>query len=80
MPGLSGVAVVVCADGLEGEFLELGDQRSYLAGVVEQGLPGGELGVGEAAGEGLAADLAGPFGVGAVQDRRVVRHEVARCE
>jgi hypothetical protein len=45
--------MVVCADGLEGEFLELADQGADLAGVVEQGLPGGELGVGEAAGDGV---------------------------
>src|SRR6266571_5336855 len=67
MPGLSGIVVVIGADGLEGEFLKLGDQGADLAGVVEQGLPVGELPGGEAAGDGLAADLAGPLGVGAVQ-------------
>src|SRR6266568_1790364 len=67
MPGLSGIVVVIGADGLEGEFLKLGDQGADLAGVVEQGLPVGELPGGEAAGDGLAADLAGPLGVGAGQ-------------
>ena len=44
--------------------------RSFLR-VVEQGLVFGELGGGQPAGDGLAADLAGPFGVGAVQPGRV---------
>jgi hypothetical protein len=33
--GLSGSGVGVCADGLEGELLELGEQVAHLAGVVE---------------------------------------------
>ena len=58
---------LVGADGLQGEVLDLGEQVADGAGVVEQGLPGLELFGGEAAGDGLAADLAGPLGVGAVQ-------------
>jgi hypothetical protein len=58
-------------DDLEGEVLEFGEQRPDSLRVVEQGLPGGELGGGEPAGDGLAADFAGPFGVGAVQGGRV---------
>src|SRR5437868_2253099 len=54
-------------DDLEGEVLEFGEQRPEFLRVVEQRLPGGEFGVGEPAGDGLAADFAGPFGVGAVQ-------------
>src|SRR5258707_7117307 len=38
--------------------------------VVEQGLPVGELAGGEPAGDGLAADLAGPLSVRAVQPGR----------
>src|SRR5215472_654588 len=57
-------------DDGEGEFLELGEQRAELFGVVEQRLPGGELLGGEPAGGGLPADLAGPFGVGAVPGGR----------
>src|SRR5262249_50555057 len=57
-------------DDGEGEFLELGEQGAELFGVVEQWLPGGELLGGEPAGGGLAADLAGPFGVGAVPGGR----------
>src|SRR5215469_8955118 len=53
-------------DDGEGEFLELGEQRAEFFGVVEQRLPVGELPGGEPAGDGLAADLSGPFGVGAV--------------
>jgi hypothetical protein len=53
-------------DDGEGEFLELGEQRAELFRVVEQRLPGGELLGGEPAGDGLAADLACPLGVGAV--------------
>jgi hypothetical protein len=51
--------------------VEFGNELADLAGVVEQGLPGLELLGGEAAGDGLAVDLAGPFGIGAVQDGRV---------
>src|SRR5215831_8390372 len=58
-------------DDGEGEFLEFGEQRAEFFGVVEQWLPGGELLGGEPAGDGLAADFAGPFGVGAVQLGRV---------
>src|SRR5215471_14308685 len=53
-------------DDGEGEVLEFGEQRAEFFGVVEQWLPGGELFGGEPAGDGLAADFAGPFGVGAV--------------
>src|SRR5215813_1424122 len=53
-------------DDGEGEFLEFGEQGAEFFGVVEQGLPGGELFGGEPAGDGFAADFAGPFGVGAV--------------
>src|SRR5258708_33962183 len=59
-------------DDLQGELVQLGDQGPDGAGVVEQGLPGFELGVGEPAGHGLAVDLAGPFGVGAVPAGGVV--------
>ena len=58
-------------DDREGEFLELAEQLAHFPGVVEQGLPGGELLGGEPPGDGLAADLAGPLGVRAVQLRRV---------
>jgi hypothetical protein len=44
-------------DDREGEFLELGEQGTYFPGVVEQRLPGGELGRGEPAGDGFAVDL-----------------------
>src|SRR5262249_16121066 len=57
---------------LQGVVLDLGDQVAHLAGVVEQGLPGGQLLGAQPAGDGLAVDLAGPLGVGAVQDGRVV--------
>ena len=57
-------------DDLEGELLQLGEQVAQFPGVVEQGLPGGELLGGEPPGDGPAADLAGPLGVGAVQPRR----------
>ena len=59
--GLAGLG-----DG-EGEFLELGEQGAHFLRVVEQGLPVGEFGLGEPAGDRLAVYLAGPFGVGAVQ-------------
>ena len=58
-------------DDREGELLQLGEQVAQLPGIVEQGLPGGELLGGEPPGDGLAADLAGPLGVRAVQLRRV---------
>src|ERR1700757_4762636 len=58
-------------DDREGEVLEVGEQGAESFRVVEQGLPVGELGLGEPAGDGLAADFAGPFGVGAVELRRV---------
>jgi hypothetical protein len=58
-------------DDLEGEVLEFGEQRPDFLRVVEQLLPGDELVRGEAAGDGLPADLAGPFGVGTVQTGRV---------
>src|SRR5713101_5740147 len=69
--GRSWLPVRAGIDDLEGEFLELGEQRPYLPRVVEQGLPVGGLGHGEPAGDGPAVYLAGPFGVGAVQGGRV---------
>jgi hypothetical protein len=60
----------VWLDDLEGEVLELVDEGAEFLRVVEQGLVFGELGGGEAAGDGLAADLAGPFGVRAVEAGR----------
>src|ERR1700722_2074388 len=68
---LSAVSGGLCVDDVQGEVLEFGEQGAEFAGVVEQGLVAGELGGGEAAGDGLAVDLAGPFGVGAVQAGRV---------
>jgi hypothetical protein len=68
----------VLLNDLEGEVLELGEQGAELAGVVEQGLVFGELAGGEPSGHGLAADLAGPFGVGPVQARRVCVAAAAR--
>ena len=50
-------------DDLQGEVLELVEQGAEFLRVVEQGLVFGELGGGEPAGDGLAAELAGPFGV-----------------
>ena len=61
----------VCLDDLEGEVLELVDQRAEFLRVVEQGLVFGELARGEPSGHGLAADLAGPFCIRAVQPGRV---------
>ena len=70
----------VVLDDLQGEVLEFGEQGADFLRVVEQGLPVGELGRGEPAGDGLAADLAGPFGVGAVQPGRVgVAAAVCAC-
>src|ERR1700722_11979819 len=60
----------VCLDDVQGEVLELAEQGAEFAGVVEQRLVLGELSLGEAAGDGLAGDLAGPFGVGAVEAGR----------
>jgi hypothetical protein len=59
-----------CLDDLEGEVLEFGEQYAEFLRVVEQRLVLGQLGGGEPAGDGLAADLAGPFGVGAVEAGR----------
>jgi hypothetical protein len=59
-----------CLDDVEGEVLEFGQEAAELFGVVEQGLVLGELGGGKPAGDGLAGDLAGPFGVGAVEAGR----------
>src|SRR6516165_11775179 len=61
----------VCVDDLEGEVLEFAEQGAEFLRVVEQRLVFGEFGGGEPAGDGLAGDLAGPFGVGAVQPWRV---------
>src|SRR6516162_11058086 len=61
----------VCVDDLEGEVLEFAEQGAEFLRVVEQRLVFGEFGGGEPAGDGLAGDLAGPFGVGAVQPGRV---------
>src|SRR6266516_2817717 len=69
--GWSWLPVRAGIDDLEREFLELGEQYPYLLGVVEQGLPVGDLGPGEPAGDGPAVYLAGPFGVRAVQGGRV---------
>ena len=55
---------------LHGEVLESGEQGAELFRVAGQGLVFGELVRGEAAGDGLAADLAGPFRLGAVQAGR----------
>ena len=63
-------AGVGVGDGLA-EGFELGDERAEPALVVEPGLVVGELVVGQDAGDGLAADFAGPLVVGAVQYRRV---------
>jgi hypothetical protein len=71
MPGASWLVLIVCLDYLERELLQLAEQAAQFPGVVEQGLPGGELLGGEPPGDGPAADLAGPLGVGAVQLRRV---------
>src|SRR2546428_3867166 len=64
------VLVLAVLDDGKGEFLEFGEQCPDSFGVVEERLPGGELLAGEPAGDGLAADLAGPFGVGAVPGGR----------
>src|SRR5207245_6949712 len=61
----------VCLDDFEGEVLEFGEQGAEFLRVVEQRLVFGELGGGEPAGDGLAGDLAGPFGIGPVQPGRV---------
>jgi hypothetical protein len=58
---------------LRGEVLNVGGQGAQFPGVVEERLVAGEFGVGEAAGDGLAVDLAGPFVVRAVQAGRVGR-------
>ena len=58
-------------DDFEGEVLKLAEQGAEFLCVVEQGLVFGELGRGEPPGHGPAADLAGPFGVGAVQAGRI---------
>src|SRR5260370_160074 len=60
-------------DDREGEVLEAGEQCAESFRVVEQGLPVGEFGLGEPAGDGLAADPSGPFGVGGLQRRRAAR-------
>src|SRR5260221_10881874 len=67
---LAGLPGGVGVNDRESELLELGEQGAHSLRVVEQWLPGGELVVGEPAGDGLAVYLAGPFGVGAVQLRR----------
>jgi hypothetical protein len=66
-----GLPAVVCLDDLESEVLQLGEQGAEFFRVVEQGLVFGEFGRDELAGDGLAGDLAGPFGVRAVQAGRV---------
>jgi hypothetical protein len=58
-------------DDLQGEVLQFAEQGAELLRVVEQGLVFGELAGGEPSGDGLAVDLAGPFGVGSVKPGRV---------
>ena len=48
-------------DDVQGEVLEFGEQGAEFAGVVEQGLVVGELGGGEASGEGNLGTRSDPL-------------------
>jgi hypothetical protein len=56
----------VCLDDVEGEILQFAEQGAEFPRVVEQWLVFVEFAGGEPPGDRLPADLAGPFGVGAV--------------
>src|SRR5690349_17829339 len=72
------LAGTACFDDLQGEVLQFAEQGAEFLRVVEQGLVFGELAGGEPSGNGFAADLAGPFGVGPVQAGRVCVAAAAR--
>src|SRR6266700_3193712 len=69
MPGLSGIVVVIGADGLEGEFLKLGDHAADLAGplgvgAVQRGWVSAAAAAALAAGVGAHEQGAGQGGPG----------------